>query len=90
MNRGLQKHIFWPTPSGVKRSNIIQFQLQRFLYQTLCLFSQIKDIKHIEQDFHSVAWVMPQGWYLGELGGGSKFNFSKHGHLAYQIEGKAK
>ena len=34
-------------------------QFQRFLYQTLCVFSQIKDRKHIEQNFHSVAKVMP-------------------------------
>ena len=34
---------------GVKRSNIIYFQLplqfQRFLNQTLCVFSQMKDIE---------------------------------------------
>ena len=42
---------------------------QRFLYQTLCVFSQIKDKKHIEQNFRSVAGVMPQGWDLGVLGG---------------------
>ena len=36
-------------------------QFQRFLYQTLCVFSQIKDRKHIEQNFHSVAKVMPRG-----------------------------
>ena len=54
---------------GAKRSNIIKSQLQsqfqRFLSQTLCVFSQLKDIKHIRGDFHSVAWVMPQGWDLG-------------------------
>ena len=54
---------------GAKRSNIIKSQLQsqfqRFLNQTLCVFSQMKDIKHIRWDFHSVAWVMPQGWDLG-------------------------
>ena len=38
-------------------------QFQRFL--------QIKDIhvKHIKQDFHSVAWVMPQVWDLWVLVG---------------------
>ena len=41
----------------------------RFLYQTLCAFLQIKDRKHIEQNFHSVAGVMPQGWDFGVLGG---------------------
>ena len=32
------------------------------------MFSQIKDRKHIEQNFHSVDGVMPQGWDLGVLG----------------------
>ena len=58
---------------GAKRSNIIksqsQSQFQRFLSQTLCVFSQLKDIKHIRGDFHSIAWVMPQGWDLGYRGG---------------------
>ena len=63
-------------------SNIIKFQLQsqfqrfpRFLYQTLSVFSHIKDIKNIEQNFHSVSWVMLQGWDLGGAGrgGGHKF-----------------
>ena len=65
--------IFWPRSlghwRGVKRSSTIklqfQSQFQRFLYQTLCVFSQIKDIKHIKQDFHSVAWVMLQMWDFG-------------------------
>ena len=39
-----------------------------FLYQTLCVFSQIEDRKHIEQNFHYVAGVMPQGWHFGVLG----------------------
>ena len=54
---------------GEKRSNImksqLQCQFQRFLNQTMCVFSQMKDIKHIRQDFHSVGRVMPQGWDLG-------------------------
>ena len=41
----------------------------KILYQTLCAFLQIKDRKHIEQNFHSVAGVMPQGWDLGVMGG---------------------
>ena len=43
-------------------------QFQRFLYQNLCVFSQIKDRKHIENNFHSVAGVMPQGRDLVLLG----------------------
>ena len=64
-------------------------QFQRFLYKTLCMFSQMKDTKHIRRDFYSVAWVMPQGWDLGVLGvpRGSKNFFFKHGHVAYQIDG---
>ena len=37
----------------------------RFLYQTLCAFLQIKDRKHVEQNFHFNARVMPQGWDAG-------------------------
>ena len=46
----------------------------RFLYQTLCAFLQIKDRKHIEQNFHSVAAVMPKEWDLE--GAGWVKNFS--------------
>ena len=73
MGRATALFFFWPRPlgpwGGAKRSNIIKFQLlsqfQRFLNQTLCVFSQMKDIKHIRRDFHLAAWVMPQGWDLG-------------------------
>ena len=37
----------------------------RVLYQTLCAFSQIKDRKHIEQNFHSVAGSCPRGGTWG-------------------------
>ena len=36
-----------------------------YFSQTLCVFSQMKDIKYIRQDFHSITGVMPQGWDLG-------------------------
>ena len=39
----------------------------------LCVFSQIKDTKHIEQNFHSVAKVMPRD---GTGGSGGVKNFS--------------
>ena len=65
----------------------LQCQFQRFLFQTLCLFSQMKDTKHSRRDFHYVAWVMPQGWDFGALGvpRWSKKVIFKHGHVAYQI-----
>ena len=60
-------------PNGQISLNIIKIQLQsqcqRFLNQTLCVFSQMKDIKHIRRDFHFPAWVMPQGWDLVVLQG---------------------
>ena len=68
-------------PKGLISLNIIKFQLlsqfQRFFNQTLCVFSQMKDIKHIRRDFHLAALVMPQGWDLGVPWGvvGSKKNF---------------
>ena len=46
----------------------------------VCFLTQMKDIKHIRQDFHSVAWG-------GGGGGGSKNKFPEYGHVAYQING---
>ena len=75
----MQQHTFLgPPPPGAlgrgQRSNIIKSQLlsqfQIFLNQTLCVFSQMKDVKHIRQDFHWVPWVMPKGMGLGGAGGG--------------------
>ena len=56
-------HFFAPPPGegpkGQMLLNIIKFQLQsqfqRFLNQTLCVYSQMKDIKHIRRDFYSAA-----------------------------------
>ena len=60
-----------PGPKGHISLNIIKFQLQsqlqRFFNQTLCIFSDMKDIKHIRQDFHFVAWVGLRGT-VGGLG----------------------
>ena len=85
---GVQRHIFFcPAPWGPGEGpkgqislNIIKFQLQsqfqRFFNQTLCVFSHMKDIKHIRRDFHLVAWVMPQGLDLrGTVGGLGGQNF---------------
>ena len=66
---------------GVKsKGQILNFGYHanfNFLYQTLCVFSQIKVRKHIEQNFHSVAGIMPQGWDLVGAGGQKL----KHGDL---------
>ena len=39
--------------------------LKIFIPNSLCVFSHIKDEKHIEQNFHSVARVMPLGGTCG-------------------------
>ena len=65
-------------------------QFQRFLYQTLCVFIQIQDMKYIKRFFSSDAWVMSQGWDLGALdctGGWGPNILFEHGCLAYQIDG---
>ena len=41
------------------------FLIQRNFNQTLCVFSHMNNIRQIRQNFHSAAWVMPQGWDLG-------------------------
>ena len=60
---------------GAKRSNIIKSQLQsqfqRFLIKTLCVFSQMKDIKHIRRYLYSVPLVMhAPGFGTWGCGGG--------------------
>ena len=49
------------------------------------MFSQIKYIKAIEQDFCSDAWLCPRGGTWGPQG--VKIIFFEHGHVVYQIEG---
>ena len=44
----------------------------------------MKDIKHIRRDFHSVAWVIPQGLDLGVpwgVGGPKLFFFPKFNQI---------
>ena len=51
-------------------SNIINMSISKiFIPNSLCVFPQIKDRKHIEQNFHSVARVMPRGGTCGCLEG---------------------
>ena len=57
--------------------------LSKILYQIVCVFSQMKDTKHILSP-----GSCPRGGSLGHWGysGGSNI-FFKHGHVAYQING---
>ena len=93
MKGACNSNFFAPPPGALGRGQKVKYhlfqlqsQFQRFLYQTLCVFSKMKDTKHIRRNFHSEASVMPQGSDLEALGmprGSKKF---KHGHVAYQID----
>ena len=50
----------WPW-GEVKRSNIINMSISKILYQTLCVFSQIKDWKHIKPIF--IPWPGSCPWW---------------------------
>ena len=86
---GVHVKLLWPHPLGPGEGSKGQISFNfnyRFLYQTVCVFLQMKDTKHIRRGFHSVAWVMPQGWNFVTLGvprGSKKF---KHDHVAYDID----
>ena len=87
---------FWPRPLG--RDQKVKYYLisitksisKIFKPNFVCVLTNER-YKHIRQDFHSIAWFMPQGSNLGALGvpRGSEKNF-KHGHVAYQIDGDDK
>ena len=74
---GVQRHFyFWPRPlgplGGPKRSNVIKYHkisitksISKIFEPNFACFSQVKDTKHIRQDFHLAAWVRPQGRDLG-------------------------
>ena len=93
MNGVCNGTFFWPHPlgpwgpgegpKGQISLNIIKFQLlsqfQRFLIQTLCVFSQMKDIKHYQTGF-SFGRLGHAPWvgFGGTVGGwGSNFFFPK-------------
>ena len=76
-----RKTFFWPRPlgpwGGIKRSNIIYFQLQsqfqRFLFQTLCVFSQMKIQILSDGIFILSPGSCPRGGTWGYLGAKIKF-----------------
>ena len=79
----------WGPREGSKGQNhliSITMSISKILYQTLCVFSQMKDTNHIRRDFYSVAWVMLQGWDFWALWGPRWSFFFKQGHVAYQID----
>ena len=57
---------FGPVPCGPVEGSKGQISFN-FNYKSQ-FQRQMKDTKYIRWDFHSVAWVMPQGWDFGALG----------------------
>ena len=61
----------WDPGEGPKGQIAFNFNykvnFKDFIPNFVC-FSQIKDTKHIRQDLHYIAWVMPQGRDFGALG----------------------
>ena len=54
------------TPNGqISLNSNYKVNFKDFFNLKLCVVSQMKDINSVRPDFHSVAWVMPQGWDLG-------------------------
>ena len=51
-----------------QRVNIINMSNSKIFIPNFCVFSQIKERKYIEQNFHSVAKVMPRGGTAGSWG----------------------
>ena len=71
---GVQRQTkIWPCPLG--RGQKVKYHFisvtksvsKIFIPNFVCVLTNER-YKHIRQDFHSVAWVMPQGWDFGALG----------------------
>ena len=82
MNGACNGNTFLSSPPGALGRDQISFNFNykvnfKVLYQTSCVFSQMKDTKHIR---------CPRGGTLGRLGTRVVI-FFKHGHVAYQIDG---
>ena len=56
-------------PKGQISLISIKKSISKILKPIVCVFSQIKDIKPIRRDFHSVTWVLPKGNGLWGIGG---------------------
>ena len=69
----MQRHIFFvPTPWGPgegPKGQILNFNQKILKPNFVCLLTNER-YKTYQTDFHSVAWVMPQGWDFGVPWGG--------------------
>ena len=68
-------NFFWPRPPGaLGRGQKVKYHLisitksiSKILYQTLCVFSQMKDTKHIRRNFHSGVGLWGAGGAQGVI-----------------------
>ena len=64
MGRAAAKIFLALGPGEGSKGQIFNFNykvnFKDFVYQTLRVFLQMKDTKHIRRNFYSVTWVMPQ------------------------------
>ena len=68
MNGSCNSILFWPRPLGPWGG--VKYHLTSITKIVIPNFVRVLtniDIKHIEQGFHSVAWVMPKGLDIGVL-----------------------
>ena len=75
---------------GSKGQISFTLSIMIFISNCVCVLTN-KGYKTYQTDFHSIAWVMPQGWDFGALGvpmHGVQYFFFKHGLLAYKIDGE--
>ena len=64
-----------PPPGALGRGQKVKYHLisitksisKMYIPNFVCVLTN-EDTKHIRRDFHSVPWVMPQGWDFGALG----------------------
>ena len=90
----MQQIIFLaPPPGGLGRGQKVKYHLVSItksiskivIPNFVCVLTNKKNMNHIEQGFHSVALVIPQGWGYG-VHGDQTFNFSKHGHVHIKLK----
>ena len=87
-------NVFWPPRRGQKvKYHLISIHVNRvnfkdFLYQTLCVFSQMKEIQNISDGIIILSpGSCPRGETLGHWGCPGGHFFSKYGHVVSQIDG---
>ena len=94
---GVQRQLFLaPPPGALGRGQKVKYHIisitksiLKFFIPNFVYVLTNEDTKRFRRDFTSVTWVLPQGSDFGALGVPRRSFFSKHDHVAYQIDGDA-